>query len=147
MIYCAKMRPYPGLHSGSRSHRGLGRQSQQIMWEYDLATVIVIRPLIQPCTYKMIPSIFLPLVDSNSQVVPGIPFQAWSIDRTNRETFSLRVRVKSCQLFVIIIHLNADSDRSFCIPFMSMKNYFHSTWSYFRMIEGYRERDVYASRK
>ena len=52
-IYCAKPRPDPGSQSGSWSHRGLGRRSPRIMWQYNLLTAIAIRLLIQPCTCGM----------------------------------------------------------------------------------------------
>ena len=67
------LRPDAGYQSGSRSRRGLGSQAPQIMRKYDLANAIAIRPLIQPRTCKMGSSIFLPWVDSNSWVRPGLP--------------------------------------------------------------------------
>lgn len=47
---------------GSLYHRGLGRQVSQIMHEYDHATAIEIRPLIQPRTCNMGSSIFPDMV-------------------------------------------------------------------------------------
>ena len=58
VIYCDKPWPDDGSQSGSRSHRGLSSQCLHIIWEYDLATAIAIRPLIQPRTCEIGLSIF-----------------------------------------------------------------------------------------
>ena len=50
VIYCTKPMPDIGTCSRSRFRGGLGRKYPRIMQEYDLATVIEIRPLIHPCT-------------------------------------------------------------------------------------------------
>ena len=42
-IYCSKISTNPESQSGSRSRRGLGRRSLQIMQDYDLANKIAIR--------------------------------------------------------------------------------------------------------
>ena len=57
-IYFANPRPNIEYHSGSRSLRGLGRRSMQIMQDYDLVNMITIRKLTQPRTCEMDSSIF-----------------------------------------------------------------------------------------
>ena len=75
-IYCAKPRPDPKSHSGSRSRRGLGRRDPQITREYELVTAIAIRPLTHPHTWEMGSSSFLPWVNSNSRVRLEPPYRA-----------------------------------------------------------------------
>ena len=57
-IYCVNPKPGPNSQSGSMSRKGLGIQDPWIISEYNLATVIAIRPLTQPSTFKMGSSLF-----------------------------------------------------------------------------------------
>ena len=57
-FYCVNQRPDAGTHSRSQYHIGIWSQSTRIIREYELATAILIRLLIQPCTYKIGSSIF-----------------------------------------------------------------------------------------
>ena len=52
-IYCANPRPKNNFRSGTLSPRVLGRLSPRIICEYNIATAIVIQPLIHPHMYKM----------------------------------------------------------------------------------------------
>ena len=52
-IYCANPKPNHDSQSRSRYHSVMGRRDLQIIWGYDLATVIVIRSLTQPHTCEM----------------------------------------------------------------------------------------------
>ena len=61
-IYCANPRPEPNSHSVSMSHMGLGRRYSHIIHEYDLATAILVRLLIQPRTCKMGSYIFSAMI-------------------------------------------------------------------------------------
>ena len=56
--YWAKTSPNTKSQSESWYCRGLVRRSLQIMWEYNLASVIAIRPLTHPHTSEMVSSGF-----------------------------------------------------------------------------------------
>ena len=61
-ISCVNPITNPEAHSGSRVYKGLGIQDPQSTLEYDLATVIAIRTLLQPLTCKMGSSIFAAII-------------------------------------------------------------------------------------
>ena len=52
-FYWATIIPKPEYQYGSWVRKVLGNQSARIIWEYNLATPITIRPLTQPFTWKM----------------------------------------------------------------------------------------------
>ena len=58
-IYCANPNPEPNSHSISWVHKILAIQSLWSILEYDIMTVIVIRPLTPPLTCKICSSIFV----------------------------------------------------------------------------------------
>ena len=87
-IYCAKPRPDTRSQSGFRYHRGLGRKSPRIMWEYNLETAFAIRPLTQPRSCEMGSSSFvamspLKLMSTARESFPNMP----STEMKNREIF------------------------------------------------------------
>ena len=85
-LYCTKPRPDPGSQSSSRSRRGLGRRAPRIMWEYDLTTVIAIRPLTQPHTCEMGSSGFAAMSRLKFVRTTRASFRSMpSTERTNRE--------------------------------------------------------------
>ena len=85
-IYCAKLNPDSYTQLGSQVYMRLGARAVQRTWEYDLVTVIEIRPLTQPLTCEMSSSIFsamsqLKVAITTSASLPIIT----STNRTNRE--------------------------------------------------------------
>ena len=86
VIYCANPRPDAGSQSGSRSCKVLGSRAPQVIFGYDPATKNLIRPLIQPRTCEMGPSIFsamsrLKFASTNRASLPSMS----STEITNRE--------------------------------------------------------------
>lgn len=89
-IYCANPRLKPDPQSGYLCYKGLGRQAPRIIWEYDIVTVIVIRPLTQPGTCEMGSSSFAAMIQLKAASMtrasfPSIP----STERTNMDFFSV----------------------------------------------------------
>ena len=89
-IYCVNPNPKNSSQYGSRVCKVPGTQYPQIIWDYDLATSIVIRPLTQTLTRKMDSSIFaamsrLKVVSMTWASLPIIP----STYRSNGENVSI----------------------------------------------------------
>ena len=108
-IYCTNPRPDSKSQSGYWSCRGLGRIYLWIMWRYNLATVIAICPLNQPCMCEMGSSIFstmsqLKVVSTTISSFPSVP----SIESKKWYFFLLLVALLSMLILILLIPTSHD---------------------------------------